>query len=602
MSRPPSANGGLCRCLCSAFKETTRRATVKPSAAAFTQIRARPSKPILQPRWSQRRLLGTATAVSVSGDIPPLTTTKEDDRQALEAILAPRPPTEKQLEKVPTATINDALALIRDPEGSKLPKGDIDRHQRILQLVEYLIQNRKVRLSSFIYECMMDAMADPQGSASGVHSLFWDMENEGIQPTETICKSALVALAVHPDYTLREQVISIMQEHWFSRDQCANEHILLGLLRDKQYELAYGKLFQMVESKVHVTLWVFDIFILVFGQQGFLDEMLQLFLRRKHAKGSDAAISNLLYFILDTCSQVFHYQGTVFAWNSAFRTGDLQAPDGVLENVLATAAKQGDVDLATEVYGIISSRRKVQIHHYEALAEAFMNDGNMASTLSIFNIMHRDGVPLSRGGTRGLVQLLLKDASLISELEAAVRATAKDSQVPPAIVAVLVEVVSHLRGSEAAMELYRDIDSLTGEPPDVFTMQNMIVNSRGTATTRTLLDSYKKRFHGNGDPPLRLEQVNNQMIAKCLELGELDMAMSYALQALDARRTEEYPWLRLLAQEAVAKEDTRVWEMMDKLEEAKNQDALEIVQRVIRLRSMKRKWDERQDTRSAIGR
>ncbi|VUC37900.1 unnamed protein product [Clonostachys rosea] len=449
---------------------------------------------------------------------------------------------------------------------------------------------------------MMDAMADPQGSASGVHSLFKDMESEGILPTETICKSALVALAVHPDYTLRQQVISIMRDHWFTIDQHANEHILLGLLRDKQYELAYDKLFQMIENKIHVSLWVFDIFIVVFGQQGFLDEMLQLFLRRKHAKGSDAVISNLVYYILDTCSQVFHYQGTIFAWNSAFRTGDLQAPDGVLENVLATAANHGDIDLATEVYGIISSRRKVQIHHYEALAEAFMNDGNMASTLAIFNIMHRDGVPLSRGGTRLLFRLLLKDGRLISELEAAVRETAKENQVPPAIVAVLIEVISHLRGSEAAMELYQDMDSLTGEPPSIFTIQDMIINSRGTATTRGLLDSYKERFHSNGDPPLRLQQVNDTMIAKCLELDELDMAMSFALQALKTQTTEGYPWLRLLAQKAVAKEDKRVWEMMDKLEEAKNQDALEIVQRVIRLKSMERKWDERQDARSAMGR
>lgn len=513
-----------------------------------------------------------------------------------ETLLTPTPPTQRTLDGTSTEDLILALQRIRDPNGHSINGQEFDRHKRIIQFLEHLIKTRDLPLDIFAYECMMDAMIDPQGSAEGIRALFKKMEQEGIIPSGTICRSALAALAVHPNYVLRQQVLDTMKDHWFQMDATADQSIMIGMLRDGQYELAYDKLMEKVEGGERIELWVYDVFIMVFGHQGFLDEMLQLLYRRKDAKGSDPVAMSLTYYVLDLCSSASHYQGTAFAWNSVVRNGQLNPSDGILENVLATAAREGDVDLATEVHGKISNRSRVQIHHYDALIEAFSRDRNIAGALRILLIMEQSGLAAFRENTRAVYEALCQDENLVRRAEEALREMATDERVPLGAIGVVLEAKAKLLDSEAAMDLYDDVRRLSGRDASASMIQDMIINSQNSINTRKFLDDYRKiSIHEN--PPARLPGPSSKLIFACLGSNDLDLALRFAIQALRSHpsKTEAPAWLRMLTEEAITAEDGRIWEIFDTFKKAGNAQAVSTMQRMSRLMQMaKRMQDKKQ--------
>lgn len=513
-----------------------------------------------------------------------------------EVLLAPTAPTERTLEGIATEELITALKKMRDPDGYSVHGQEFDRHGRILQLVDHLVKMRSLRPDIFVYECVMDAMIDPQGSVDGIRTLFRHMDRDNILPSETICRSALAALAVHPDYALRQQVLDTMKERWFSVDVAADQSVMLGMLRDGQYEMAYDRLMDRLERGERIDLWTYDIFVMVFGHEGFLDEMMQLLYRRKHAKGSDPVAMSLTYYALDLCSSASHYQGTTFAWNSVVRNGLLKPSDGILENVLATAAREGDVDLATEVHGMISARSRVQIHHYEALIEAFARDENIAGALRILCIMEQSGLTVFRENTRAVYEALRQNKKLITNAEAVVRDMATSGRVPLGAISVVLEAKAKTLGSEAASDLYDDVENLSGREPSATMIQDMIINSKNLDKTAEFLNDYKEKISVHENPPARLPTPYGRLISACLECKELDLAMRFASQALlpEPSKTEVPAWLRKLTEAAITAEDGRIWELFDRFKEAGNTEAVDSMQRISRLMQLAKRLQKTQ--------
>ncbi|PNY29859.1 Uncharacterized protein TCAP_00228 [Tolypocladium capitatum] len=467
---------------------------------------------------------------------------------------------------------------MRDPRGWSFHGQDIDRHGRIIQLAGHLLAARGQPPNPFTYECLMDAMVDPQGSANGVRKLLDDMNSQNMTPTATMCQSALAALVNHPDYTLRQEILSVMQEFWFTIDTPAKQSVVLGLLRDEQYELAYARLTEMVEQEVRIEPWVYDIFITVFGKLGFLDEMLLLLHRRRNVDASDDGMTSLLYYALDVCSQAFHHSGTVLAWNAVVRNSLLQPSDGIVENVLATAARYGDAALATEALERISQRTRVLAYHYEAVAEAFARSGDVAGAFHILSIMKQNGIMIVRGNTRAMHEALKRSPKLIKEAETALRSLELGGQLPLAVVSVVIEAIAELHGSERAMDLYRDVPSLCGEQASASIVQTLIIHSHDHETRRSLTKDYTANI-ARDDDPARHPHVYNSLISACAEAGEMDLAFRFATQAMALGSTKrELAWVKPLVQCAVACEDGRIWEVVDKLND---DDTTTMVQRTL---------------------
>ena len=66
--------------------------------------------------------------------------------------------------------------------------------------------------------------------------------------------------------------------------------------------------------------------------------------------------------------------------------------DGICNNVLNTAARHGDSDLAADVVRILTTRgTRLQLHHYEALSEGYLASSGIRAAFSVFSIAHAAG-------------------------------------------------------------------------------------------------------------------------------------------------------------------------------------------------------------------
>ncbi|KAG6057648.1 hypothetical protein E4U17_001107 [Claviceps sp. LM77 group G4] len=512
-----------------------------------------------------------------------------------DSLLRPTPPTEDMMRQASVADILAALRLMRQAEGWNYGH-QIDRHDRILLLVRHLLLERRHPPTFLIYECLMDAMIDPQGSVKGIRMLLDELAARDMKPSLPICHSALAALSIHPDYVLRQQVLDAMQDQWFTIGQDAKQSLVLGLLRDEQYELAYLRLSEMVDQNEAIDSWVYDIFIVVFGQLGYFDELLLLLYRRKSFVDEDKDVASLLYYTLDVCSRAFHYRGTVFAWNTIVRTSLLQPSDGVVENVLATAARHGDTALATEALDKISRRTRLLAHHFEAVAEAFAANNDMDGAFHALCVMHKNGIPIVQANTRGLYEALRRSPELIHIAEESIRSlVSSGQQVPVVAVGVVVELIAETQGTEAALDLYNDVPELCGEPASSTTIQTLIVSSRHMETTRALVKDYAALVAVGGDEgPVRSLHVYNSLIIACVEADDLDLAFRFAFEAInamgrggnqEASEKRDLSWAKMLLQKAGEVEDARIWTVVDRLREQEGmEDEVVKILRQARLR------------------
>ncbi|KAK4065783.1 uncharacterized protein Triagg1_8552 [Trichoderma aggressivum f. europaeum] len=519
-------------------------------------------------------------------------------------LLSPAAPSEETLKSSTTEEILAALREVRKWTPASSTQ-EVDQHLRIVQLVQHLMRVENQPITPFIYECLMDAMAHPRGSVDGVRRILDDMvEQQGMKPTAELCNAALRALMNHPDYVLRMEIGNIMQEYWFPTDTPVKQAVAIGLLRDDQHELAYAKLTEMIEQGAKVDHWVYDIFILVFGKLGFLDEMLQLLYRRKNLTGStDPMVINLIYYALDVCSQAYHHAGTLFGWLSVVQNHLVQPSDGIIDNVLGTAARNADAQLATEALDMVSQRTRAQPYHYEAVVEAFAGSGDLAAAIRTLSIMSENGIRIGRGYTRTLHKAVRSRPELLDNAEAVVREAARARPVPRAAAAAVVESTAEAHGSAKALSLYRDLPTLCDvEPPNARMLQNLIIHSADEATAKYFAKEYADQV-SEDDDPTQSTATFSALITKCAEVGEMDLAFRFVKQAVAGgvtkSRSFNLRWISVLVEQAITREDGRVWPVVDSLLNTGDEDTAKSVRRILqqkRISKLASQWRAKSPT------
>ncbi|KAM0438807.1 hypothetical protein ACHAPT_001567 [Fusarium lateritium] len=479
------------------------------------------------------------------------------------------------LENTSTESILVALRALRTPNGRGKVGQVPNRHLRLVHLVKFLVSQHEYTLDAFVYECMMDAMVDPKGSAQGIDKLLDDMALQNIPPTPTLCYSALQALAVHPDYVVRQRVIEMMQSYWFEFTRNARQNIIVGMLRDGQHELALAKFEEFLEEEGLVEFWVYDVFIVEFGRAGLLNGLLYLLKKRRAAKGTDDAFRSLLYHALDVFSQGYHYEGTVWAWTRTVRTPMHNPSIVTLDNVLGTAARHGDLILAHEVIDIIRNLDiKISKEQYEALIEASVKAGNLGGAFQNLSTMEQTGLRLDRGSTRAIYQALKDKPERIDKAVAALGENKGNLSLQA--VSVTIEAMAQERGTEAAMPLYRDIWFLSGKRPDHFLLRDLVMNSTRAKTRHALAKDYSAMFKSERMSRDTIKAYD-MMILACLQVEDLDVAFRLASRVIAAdrsRKGEEDPklwrqaeWVQPLVKAGLEVEDNRVWPVVDALDQ-----------------------------------
>ncbi|KAM3510070.1 hypothetical protein MY10362_000209 [Beauveria mimosiformis] len=453
---------GLWRCLCPAFNRTLVR------HAARLPAFARAASTWTAPR---RHANTTEAPTSIDTFIQDMLRTGPASGPATPAprptiiLTSKTPPSEPMLLAMSIDELIDHLHTLRGREKPWIATASpVNRHNRIVHIVRHLVVRRRQRLTAFLYECIVDTLSDPECSGVALVALMRDMAQQNIEATREFYSGALESLAVHPSYVAMLEILEQTRARDWPEDR---QTLALALLRDEQYELAYDTLMELHAGNTRVAPWIYDIFVFVFGKMGFVDEMMEAMTARLSLASTDG-LDALQFYALDVCSAAFHYPGTLAGWNTLVRSGKVHLADGIVENVLNTAARQADTTLASEALEMLAQRGRLQDYHYDSLIDAFILDNDFASATRLHCIMHTTSMPVTEAAVQRLLLAAAGAGHRGRELnEWLLAASAQGLEAPPRL--VHAAMTRHVLDGDAelALELYSRYEQLCGEtwPP-----------------------------------------------------------------------------------------------------------------------------------------
>lgn len=201
------------------------------------------------------------------------------------------------LDDIPVAHLHERLRQTRN--------GD-EEYQHVAELVEHLVAERGEKPALIHYHALIRVNADANnGSAEVVERLLKEMKAEGVGADSGLYHAILQVLAVHPDYLLRNQVMQEMKERWLGLSPEGWHSLVVGLLRDRQFEAAMEKLEQMQNDEIHVQPWLYDIFLYQLCEVRELDEAFRILRYRFENRRTEISHS-MWYYLLDSFSSNFH--------------------------------------------------------------------------------------------------------------------------------------------------------------------------------------------------------------------------------------------------------------------------------------------------------
>ncbi|RFU30535.1 hypothetical protein B7463_g5759, partial [Scytalidium lignicola] len=455
---------------------------------------------------------------------------------------------------VPISELHDRLRQMRHEEGA---------YKNIAALVEYLVKDRGEKPALIHYDALIRANSDAEnGSVEAVRELLVEMKELGIGADSGLYHGVLQVLAIHPDYILRNEVLQEIKQRWFSLSPEGWHHLVIGLLRDKQFEVAMDKLEQMFAENIQVQPWLYDIFLYQLCEADELDEAFRLL--QSHAM--QAISPSIWYYLLDQFSNAYHYEGTRFIWRARVITDYLNPSDGMCTAILNLCARNSDPELATSAVQFLSSRSSLSLHHYEALLAAYMGSKDLKTAMRVLSIISKAGMGPDAGTTRPIYLYLISKPNLPAEAWEILETLHGDGHVIPTAAAnVVIEASITLGKLVEAVDLYKVLYQICDAGPDRSTF-NVLFQGASQQKRKDLamfLASEMRAFKIKPD-----ELTYDRLILVCLKDDDYEDAFRYYEELTS---TKSGWWMRggtasMMVKRCVAAGDKRAWEILSQME------------------------------------
>lgn len=246
------------------------------------------------------------------------------------------------------------------------------------------------------------------------------------------------------------------------------------MIRDRQLEIALETLSHMHKQGIKIHPSLYDMMIYTLCSTEEFDEALRL-MEQRLSDGELLISASLWLNILDTASRALHHAATSFAYRARVQTGYLNPPSGICTNVLSTAARHGDVFLATSVLRVLSRRSgsPIQRHHYEALLETYIAASDLQKAFALLSTMQTAGHPPTEASTRPIYTHLRQSPKLPS-LAARILTSLKEEDRPVPIAAINVVIESHIAHHDLASALHLYKKTSTNPAPDTATFNALL--------------------------------------------------------------------------------------------------------------------------------
>jgi hypothetical protein len=96
-----------------------------------------------------------------------------------------------------------------------------------------------------------------------------------------------------------------MKERWLGLSPDGWHNLVVGLLRDRQVEMAIDKLEQMQSDQIPIQPWLYEIVLYKLCDFGEHDQAYQLLAHRVQSEKKEISQATW-YFLLDAFSRAFH--------------------------------------------------------------------------------------------------------------------------------------------------------------------------------------------------------------------------------------------------------------------------------------------------------
>jgi len=460
--------------------------------------------------------------------------------------------------------IHDLLRKVRTERKS---------YSKVVELVGYLISERGEKPALIHYDSLVRANASAmQGSAAAVRTLLEEMKEYSIAPDSGLYHGALQVLAVHPDYVLRAEIMQEMKERWLGLSPEGWHSLVVGLIRDRQYEVAMDKLDEMHSDEITVQPWLYDIFMFQLCEAGELDEAFNL-LKYRFNNSRNEILPTVWYYLMDAFSSAFHYEGTKYIWKRRVENENLVLSDGMCIAVLNCAARYSDPDLATNTIRILSGRRSALTNfHYEPLLAAYAGAGDLKTALRVLVIMAKAKLEPDTSTTRPLYLTLSKSRELAQKAWKDLQELAEDGHtIPVAAVNVIIEAHIEVGQFEQAVELYKNLHDICESGPNTDTF-NILLQGAARQERKDLTVFLASEMRALGIKPDLL--TYDRLILACLYIkDDYEDAFRYLEEMVEvgADKPDGGWWMRggtatVFVKRCVEEKDVRAWDLLDEME------------------------------------
>jgi pentatricopeptide repeat protein len=282
------------------------------------------------------------------------------------------------------------------------------------------------------------------------------------------------ALAIHPDYLLRATILDKLQQYWFPLSREGWQWVIVGMIRDRQIELALDKFREMQELDLEMEPWFLNFIITtLLSISAFPEAMAVLQMRCELEEPVSTAMWD---HVLTTSAQSFAYPLVDFVWRQAVAPKYINPSSGVCTDILAVAARYGDFRLATDIFRILGQRSSpIYPHHYECLFEAYLNADDLSTALTVLSIMTSTPTPPTENGLSLLYRYLLRDPSYPEQAVQTLQDHRKaEKPVSIEVVNAILNAYGEFNDLDEALKIYDTLHRLVPSGPTTATYNALL--------------------------------------------------------------------------------------------------------------------------------
>ncbi|KAH6868099.1 hypothetical protein BKA58DRAFT_188330 [Alternaria rosae] len=539
----PFVNDGLWRCLCPGFSSNAGTIPSIARGGARLPQRNAPQKDATTHCGRQLRTYNGSSAPSAANDtffsqpgaaLNGFRSFAEKPRALPSHTSRDRPP----LAQLPTYILYEHVRA----EGAK------GNFEEVMKICRVLIKDRGELPNREMYTAVLHSFVDSvNGTAGKVRKVleemgFWDETDASLTGKPRIlldargCECVLEVLAVHPDYLLRTDILEYMKSRWFMPSDRARNFIVAGLLRERHFEHALELLEEMVRNKARVGSWLFDKAIWMLLEFGEVEEAFYVLslkegVRSKSSGTGTVQLSIALWgALLDAAAHKQLFAETSLVWTAQVQPGYLKPGTGACMHVLTLASRHGDIQLATDVFRVLTERGTTfTSQHYELLISAYLNANDLQAALSVILIMVDSNLKVNSGTCDPLYWYLsakshdddsrpMQAFRYLQDFETSGR------KVPTAAVNACIKASIANKRLEEGIEVYKALHTVSHAGPNTETF-NILFQGCHRSARKELAMFFANEMVKLGLKPDRI--TYDRLILVCLESGDLEDALLY---------------------------------------------------------------------------